>query len=86
MLDAWWRENRPKAPELFREELAAALQTITEAPTLGQRYVKIRNRDVRRSLLRTTRNHVYYAFDAETVHVVAVWGAIKSRGPDLSGV
>lgn len=83
-LDAWWRENREKAPNLFREELAAAFETITEAPALGRRFEKVSGRDVRRALMRSMRTHVYYVFDDETVSVVAVWGAIKGRGPDLS--
>jgi len=85
-LDAWWRENRTEAPELFREELAAALQTIAEAPTLGRRYTTIGEREVRRTLLRTARILFNYPVDTETVSIVAVWGAIKSRGPDLSGI
>jgi len=83
-LDGWWRENREKAPNLFREELAAAFETITEAPALGRRFEKMSGHDVRRVLMRSTRTHVYYVFDDARVSVVAVWGAIKGRGPDLS--
>jgi hypothetical protein len=30
-IDAWWRENRDKAPDLFEEELALALRMIAAA-------------------------------------------------------
>jgi len=38
---------------------------------------------VRRLLLPKTRNHVYYAVEAEEVVVVSIWGAPKRRGPKL---
>ncbi len=31
-IDAWWRENRDKAPDLFEEEFALALRMIAAAP------------------------------------------------------
>jgi hypothetical protein len=37
-LDAWWRENREKAPDLFDQELALAFRTIAAAPAAGRRY------------------------------------------------
>jgi len=36
--------------------------------------------------MRSTRNHVYYVIDGQVVFVVAVWGAIKGVGPDLSKI
>ena len=56
-IDAWWRANRDKAPGLFEQEVALALLTIAEAPELGRRY-EHPGADVRRDLLRSTRNHV----------------------------
>ena len=32
---AWWRENRPKARELFDDEMAAVLDRLAEAPKTG---------------------------------------------------
>jgi plasmid stabilization system protein ParE len=84
-IDAWWRENRDKAPDLFEEELALALRMIAAAPGVGKRFPNPRAK-VRRVLLRSTRNHVYYVEYEERVVVVAVWGAVKRAGPDLSSV
>ncbi len=83
-LDAWWRENRDKAPDLFREELALAFRTIAAAPGAGRTHPHP-DGDVRRVLLRSTRQHVYYVERDDHVLVVAVWGAIKGAGPDLAG-
>lgn len=37
-IDAWWRENRGAAPNLFAEELEVALRTLAETPALAVRY------------------------------------------------
>jgi plasmid stabilization system protein ParE len=83
-MDTWWRENRDKAPDLFEEELDLALALIAESPGIGKRYPS--HRGVRRVLLRSTRNHVYYVEEEDRVLVLAVWGAVRASGPDLSGV
>ena len=82
-LDTWWREHRDSAADLFEQELSIAFRTIAAAPQTGKRY---RHPDsaVRRVLLRTTRNHVYYTERDDHILVVAVWGAVKGRGPNLA--
>ena len=84
-LDAWWRENRDKAPVLFEQELALAFRTISAAPGSGRTYPHP-STHLHRVLLRSTRTHVYYVERDDHVLVVAVWGAIKGIGPDLSGL
>jgi hypothetical protein len=37
-IDAWWRENRDKAPDLFEEELALAFRLLASSPGAGKRY------------------------------------------------
>lgn len=87
-IDAWWQANRPSAPELFLEELAVAFEALVSVPLSG-RVVRVRGlRGVRRVLLRSTRNHVYYQVQKDTVTVMAVWSAVRGRGPsagDLQG-
>ena len=83
-LDQWWRENREKAPDLA-EELAMAVRTIGAMPAGGRSYPHPGAR-VRRVLLRATRTHVYYVERDDHVLVVAVWGAIRGVGPDLTGL
>jgi hypothetical protein len=36
--------------------------------------------------MRATRNHVYYVERDDHVLVVAVWGAVKGSGPDLTNL
>ena len=83
VLDQWWRENREKAPELFSEELAMALRTIGAMPGGGRSHPHP-EAPVRRVLMRATRTHDYYVERDVHVLVVAVWGAIRGVGPDLT--
>jgi len=81
----WWRENRPgAAPDLFQDELDAALERIAQSPNIGTPYEQVSaSLPVRRVLLPKSKNHVYYAVDDETIVVLAIWGAPRERGPKL---
>ena len=83
-IDDWWRENRTAAPDLFAQELAAALALIETWPLVGRRR---RHRGVpglRRVLLRSTRYHLYYVpVDEARLFVLAVWSAVRGRAPRL---
>jgi plasmid stabilization system protein ParE len=80
----WWRENRPAARFLFDDELRAALEQIRTSPELGVAYHAMQGREHRRVLLTKTRYHVYYRLvTAHRVRVVAIWGAVRRRGPAL---
>jgi plasmid stabilization system protein ParE len=79
--DAWWRENRPAAPDLFANELDQALIGLEGAPGLGLRYEP--KPGIRRLLLQRTSYHLYFLVQADRVHVVAVWSAYRGRGPAL---
>ena len=68
----WWRENRPAAPELFADELTAALDAISTHPGLGRRYPHPRVSGVRRALLRKSRYHVYFVDTGEMRYVTRV--------------
>ncbi len=81
-IDAWWRENRPAAPELFTNELADALTKLEQKPNLGTPY-EAATKKVRRLLLRHTHFHLYFVEQAEGLFVVAVWSAYRGRGPTL---
>jgi hypothetical protein len=84
-LDAWWREHRDRAPDLFEQELSMAFGVISAAPQAGKRYPQP-DAEIRRVIMRATRNHVYYVERSDHVLVVAVWGAVKGAGPDLGGL
>jgi plasmid stabilization system protein ParE len=82
-IDRWWRTNRSAAPDLFRDEFAAALELIGLAPLAGRRYRGEVAVDARRVLLRSTRYHVYYTVRESDALVVAVWSSVRGTGPDL---
>ena len=71
-------------PDLFAQELANLFSTIEVAPEAGHRYSHPEVKGLRRLPLRATRNHVYYVDTGDIVVILAVWGAIKKSGPDLS--
>ncbi len=83
--DAWWRDNRPAAPELFLSEVGDALRLLRGAPAAGPLH-EIRPDDgVRRVLLPQTRFHAYYRLDRhdEVVVIVAFWSTQRGRTPML---
>lgn len=84
-VDDWWRANRPAARGLFADELDGAFQSLAESPGMGQPYASRRVPGVRRLLLPATRHHVYYVYDESTgnLDVLAVWSAVRRRGPPL---
>ena len=79
--DAWWRENRPAAPDVFANELDQALIALEGTPGLGLRYEP--KPGIRRLLLQRTSYHLYFLVQADRVHVVAAWSAFRGRGPAL---
>jgi plasmid stabilization system protein ParE len=80
-IDAWWRANRVKAPDPFEEELALAVRMLADAPGVGKRYPHAAG-GIRRALLRSTRNHLYYVEQEGSSSWSRLWGA----GPDLGGL
>lgn len=83
-IEQWWRENRDKNPDLFDEEVAAALQTLGTAPMAGEFHKRSRGREVCRILLKKTRHHMYYwVDDSGDVEVISIWGAQRLHGPKL---
>lgn len=82
-IDAWWRQNRLAAPELFLQELAEAFGTLAAVPWAGRTAPHPEVRGLRRLLLRASRYHVYYAAGEQTVLVLAVWSAVRGAGPNL---
>jgi plasmid stabilization system protein ParE len=84
-IEQWWKENRPSAPRIFTEELESTLGLICEMPGVGVRWPSARRPGIRRVLMPKTEHHVYFRMDENgaTVHVLAVWGAARGRGPRL---
>jgi len=81
-IDAWWRANREKAPELFTDELERALAHLGSMPSLGTIYEQ-GPPAVRRLLLSRTHYYLYFIEEADRLYVVAVWSCFRGRGPKL---
>lgn len=79
----WWQKNRPAAPNLFDEEMAATVGQLRTMPAIGAFYPASFEATVRRVLLPKTQNHVYYAVHDDQIVVLSVWGAPRRRGPKL---
>jgi len=83
---AWWEENRDKAANLFRQELAAVVAQLRVSPTEAQQYTVDRGRIIWRVLMPKTKSHVYYRVDqaAQEVEIVSVWNALSGAEPDFT--
>lgn len=84
-IDDWWRQNRDKAPALFREELERTFQLLANTADIGLRYRRRGIPGLRRLLMPVTRHHVYYVHheSEDLVFVLGIGGAIKRRSPPL---
>ena len=85
-IQRWWVENRPAAPGLFDEELAATLEQIAAFPTVGKPHPLPSGRPTRRILMRRSGYNVFYSVDqaARVGTVVAVWHTARGSGPPLT--
>ena len=63
----WWRQNRPAARELLRDELRLAYRLLQEHPLAG---APIEQLNIRRLLLERTRYYLFYVADAEQIIIV----------------
>jgi len=79
----WWRKNRQASPDLFDDELAGALETIRKDPHIGTIHPSKHPSVVRKRLMPTTSNHVYFAVHEGVILVLSIWGAPRRRGPKL---
>ncbi len=79
----WWRDNRPKAPQLLARELKHYLQLLSDTPNLGRSFEHSDIPNLLRVLLPRTKYHIYYVHhvDRAEIEVVAFWGAVRGRTP-----
>jgi plasmid stabilization system protein ParE len=83
LVATWWRSNRPSAPTVFDDELAVAIEMLRSQPMLGAEYETLGDEIVRRTLLKKSAQHVYYAVDEANgvIVIYSVWGARRGRSP-----
>jgi plasmid stabilization system protein ParE len=84
-VDAWWRMNRPAAPDLFSDELRQAIALLGSTPSIGTRYDAPTRLPTLRVLLPESQIHMYYRIESQgdAVTIMALWGARRGRGPAL---
>ena len=76
----WWLENRDY-PELFANELEAAIRVVALLPGAGSPYTGTDVPGLRRLYIRKLSCHLYYTFNDDEVLVRTLWGAHRERGP-----
>lgn len=80
----WWRANRQSAPDLFDQELRVAIMRISTAPNSGIAVRGKRDQKYRQLMMPATRTRVYWRMLApQHARVVAIWSAVRGRGPAL---
>lgn len=72
--EAWWRTNRPKAPNAIREELERASALVATQPELGSRARNVTLAGVRRIHLARIRYHLYYRV-GEAPRQIEIWAS-----------
>lgn len=80
----WWDENRPAAPDAFRDAIDKAFELIRTQPDIGAVATNVRLPRVRRILLSKVQYYLYYRAKGAphpAVEVLAIWHT--SRYPDL---
>jgi hypothetical protein len=81
---AWWRENRPDAPDLMGTELDRALRALPNVAQALVRYRRVEQLDVRRAHVPRVHRHIYFVLrDDDRLVVLAVWGAVRGLLPRL---
>lgn len=78
---AWWRVNRPAAPNAIRAELARARDLLAKNPEAG--HAAEDHPGIRRLLLDRVSYHLYYRVDhaAQQVDILSLWHTRRSPPP-----
>lgn len=82
----WWRANRSKAPNAFREDLERATSLLAVQPDLGTRARNTTLGGVRRLHLTRLRYDLYYrAIEGppRRLEVLAFWHSSRGADPRL---
>ena len=82
---AWWREHRALASPAFLAEFEKAVETLSEFPEIGPRFIRARRPGIRRLLLKRSEHWVYYFHDRRRalVYVLALWSVRRGSDPKL---
>ena len=83
--EAWWRVNRPKAPNAIREEFERASGLVAAQPHIGTRARNLMLTGVRRLYLARIRYDIYYRVtDApKQLEILALWHTSRGSKPPI---
>ena len=79
--DAWWRENRPEAPDAIEHEVQAALSRLESQPRSGSAHATWEGEVVFRVFLDKTQKFLYYVARGDTLVVLRLHGARRGEQP-----
>jgi hypothetical protein len=82
---AWWRRNRPKAPNAIREELERASSLIAFQPGVGARARNVSLPGIRRLHIERIHFDIYYRVTGSPkyIEIVAFWGSRRGGHPPI---
>jgi plasmid stabilization system protein ParE len=78
---AWWRKNRPKAPEAFREELERAFELLVHHPDVGVQIEGTEFMGVRRIHLNRVHYFLYFRRSAQAIEILELWHTSRGSTP-----
>ena len=83
--DAWWQENRSKAPDAIQEELSRVAALIAFRPGVGARATNVSLPGVRRLHIERIHYDLYYRVvgAVEYIQIVAFWDSRRGTGPPI---
>ncbi|HEY2323417.1 MAG TPA: type II toxin-antitoxin system RelE/ParE family toxin [Thermoanaerobaculia bacterium] len=83
--DAWWRANRPAAPNAIREEIERIAAILSFQPSVGPIARNVTLSGVRRIHLDRVHCHLYYrvAGSPRYVEIVGFWGSRRGSDPPI---
>ncbi|MEQ1761496.1 MAG: type II toxin-antitoxin system RelE/ParE family toxin [Vicinamibacterales bacterium] len=83
--EAWWRVNRPKAPNAVREEVERGSALLAAQPDIGERARGVTLDGVRRIHLRRIRYFVYYRLSEKPnqLDVLGFWHSSRHDDPPI---
>jgi len=84
--EEWWRANRPKAPNAFREDLENASALLAIQPGIGARALNATIVGVRRVHLTRVRYDLYYRVvegPPKRLEILALWHSNRGTNPPL---
>jgi|JI9StandDraft_2_1071091.scaffolds.fasta_scaffold118866_3 plasmid stabilization system protein ParE len=81
--DAWWRLNRPLAPDAIEDELIRVVEILAEHPGVGQLVPGTRHAATRKLVLRRIDYLLFYRVTPTQVEVLRFWHGRRGARPRL---